>query len=51
MTRRVAAFAEQVEGAGGGRRRSAWIETMSSQDEIRAAAEGAAAPACPSSPP
>jgi 5-methyltetrahydrofolate--homocysteine methyltransferase len=38
----VAAFAEQIEGLKAGGAEVAWIETMSSPDEIRAAAEAAA---------
>ncbi|MDK1493869.1 betaine--homocysteine S-methyltransferase [Sinorhizobium sp. 7-81] len=37
----VAAFAEQIEGLKAGGAEVAWIETMSSPDEIRAAAEAA----------
>ncbi|OJF91932.1 betaine--homocysteine S-methyltransferase [Pararhizobium antarcticum] len=37
----VAAFAEQIEGLKAGGAEVAWIETMSSADEIRAAAEAA----------
>ncbi len=37
----VAAFAEQIEGLKAGGAEIAWIETMSSPDEIRAAAEAA----------
>jgi len=43
----VAAFKEQVEGLKAGGADVAWIETMSSPDEIRAAAEGAAAAGLP----
>ena len=39
----VEAFREQIEGLKAGGADIAWIETMSSPDEIRAAAEGAAA--------
>ncbi|MFZ2100467.1 MAG: betaine--homocysteine S-methyltransferase [Oricola sp.] len=43
----VAAFKEQIEGLKAGGADIAWIETMSSPDEIRAAAEGAIAAGMP----